>query len=151
MHPEEISYRLVTTPSETTLAHEFLLSLGEDVPRLGFPTVLAWEGDEIVGLFSTLPRKDMIIAGPLAFKSHEGNQLVRLIRLVEAYESVLRHAGVTQYLFFVPDKHARWKEFIERTLDTEPIQVETDRTWYKRDLTDGRWWQHDGSSSSAIG
>ena len=134
MRPEQITYRLLVSEDDRQKAHAFLEELGQAEPSLGFPTVLGWKDGEIVTLFATHDNDEELIAGPLAWRPMEGNLIIRLVRTIEAYENVLRYAGVKEYLCYVPDKHARWKQYIEEILETEPLKVETDRTWYRRIL-----------------
>ena len=118
----------------------------ETVARLEFPTVVAKRKGKILGFLSTRPTKDAIVAGPLVVGPEVKGPIT--MRLVEAYENVLRMAGVLSYLFYVEDQH--WKRQVERAFEIEPYQVQGDRSWYKRELNDGRQ-RRTSSPTGAIG
>lgn len=78
---------------------------------LSFPTVLAERAGEAVGFFSTHGDKRAVIAGPIVVTDKRKGFVT--LRLAEAYENVLRHAGVREYLIYVKPGEARWIETLE--------------------------------------
>jgi len=128
------TYKLVSTPREYTLCHEFLREENVKFDGLSFPTVVAFRGLQMVGLISTVKDKDAVVAGPIHI-SVDGNPSFVMIRLVEAYENVLRRAGLTQYLFWTDNsklKHAVSR--IGELIEVKPTGGNGDITWFKRNL-----------------
>lgn len=99
MFPRSTKYRLATSPNDYKACRAlFAENHGADPDHsLTFPTVLAERNGEVVGFLSTWDDKKALIAGPLEVKG--GKNIFTFIRLIEAYENVMRSAGVTQFLF----------------------------------------------------
>lgn len=145
MRPLETRYTLMKPHDRKrceALAREYGI---ETVPRLDWPTVVAKRKGKILGFLSTRPTKSAIVAGPIVVGTDVKGPVV--MRLVEAYENVLRMAGVTSYLFYVTD--LKWKRQVETIFDIKPYGEEGGRFWYKREL-DGRR-QRTGTSSTLGG
>ncbi len=105
-------------------------SMGREAP--GFPTVVAKRDGKLIGLLSTRPVTEAIVAGPLIVDLPTRG--VVTMRLVEAYDIVLRRAGVKNYLFHVK-KGKAWAEQVERALGVAPYTEDGHgNLWFKRDL-----------------
>lgn len=128
-----VRYVMARTPNEFRKAHELMRAEGVEDTPLGFPTVLAFEGDVVVGLFSTVPKKDTIIAGPMVLKSDRPRKFTAL-RLMEAYDSIMRTAGVSTYTTFIERKDKLGMGLMERLPNTEWIGENIDGVLFARRL-----------------
>lgn len=127
-------YRLATAPTDYKLAHQLFKNEGiEDVDELSFPTMLAWDDGNLVGVLSTHVANKMIIAGPMVIKNDKPRYWT-LIRLIEQYERVMRDAGVTSFIFSVPvDQYPEYVKQIDK-LGMKPYAQEGGRNFYVRNL-----------------
>lgn len=98
---------------------------------MSWPTVIAERDDEMIGVIGTHAHRNAVVAGFL----HAPHPITAL-RLVEAYENVLRLAGVREYWFsLAKDAPTRWREVIEENPDIVTPRGEHDGAdWYKRKL-----------------
>ena len=124
-------YHLATTSHDYRRCNKFLRGAAIEYKHLSFPTVMAERNDDIVGIVSTQPRKDMIAAGPVHV-SVEGNPTFVFIRLIEAYENVLRAAGVSTYYFFTNGRLLKALDRIGGIAGAEEVSVDDDRTWFRK-------------------
>ena len=77
------------------------------VEETEFPTVVAERDGEIIGCLATQEEPSCVVAGPLVVKDGRLKAICG-IRLAEAYENVLRAAGVTTYYFCIDREHEAW-------------------------------------------
>ena len=126
-------FRLARTSGDYRKCHQLVRNLNVDNKTFSFPTILAERDGELIGLMGTIPVNGAIVAGPLVVKV-DGNPGPVMIRLVEAYDNLLRGIGVKCYLFFLFPKDKRQREMVERALDTPPLKVENGKIWYRRDV-----------------
>lgn len=100
MRPRDTKYRLAASPRDYQKCRALFIENhgAEPLRSFSFPTVVAERAGEIVGFLSTWDQKTALIAGPLEVKG--GKNMFMFIRLIEAYENVLRAAGVKRFLFF---------------------------------------------------
>jgi hypothetical protein len=92
---------------------------------------MGWEGDEPIGLLGTLKSDQAIIAGPLVVsRPHAGPTVLRLI---DAYEVVLRLAGIKEYLYTVSENHPLGP-MIQRVTGDVPFAIVDDNQWFNRRL-----------------
>jgi len=127
-----ISYRLAHPGGEYNRLYA-LMKREEDglkVP-LGWPTVVAEENGRVVGFLSTHKVAGALLAGPLVIEGSHRPWV--FIRLVEAYETVLRAAGVTVYAFRVDKSNEKQVERLDR-LGIERISEGDTFISYKREL-----------------
>ena len=73
----------------------------------------------------------MIAAGPVHV-SVKGNPTFVFIRLIEAYENVLRAAGVSTYYFFTNGRLLKALDRIGGIAGAEEVSVDDDRTWFRK-------------------
>ena len=119
--------------------HTLRDAVGFPAQRLSWPTVLMEDEGELVGFLSTAPSQKAIIAGPLIVDPTRGSAWVT-IRLIEAYERLLRDAGIHTYLFFVEDVNRGWQCLVRKCLECAALEdyAKTDgKTWYIRRLNHG--------------
>jgi hypothetical protein len=77
--------------------HRLMKSEHQDRCKLGFPTIMAYEGNDLVGFVGTQLKPGMIIAGPLVVKS-DRRRLFTIMRLCEAYEGAMASMGITTFI-----------------------------------------------------
>ena len=135
MHPTTTTYHLATSPRDYRFCQALYKAAEPDGPpvRLGFPTVYAQREGAIIGFLSTNTKHKAVIAGPLTIDPTLKQPIFIAIRLVEAYEEVLKAAGVTAYLFHVDKQKASWLNAIQRS-DMQPYGGTDDALWFKREV-----------------
>lgn len=119
-------YRLATCPVDYRKCRALM---PEPVP-LSFPTVMAERNGQVVGFLATQPKKDAVVAGPLWLR--ERAPFVTL-RLLEAYDNVMRAAGIAAYHFHIEGANPTWRSQVER-LGFEPWHGDETGVWYRRTL-----------------
>src|ERR671914_1764118 len=136
MLPRETHYRLAHSPRDYARCHALLRQHGP-VVKLGWPTVLAERRGEVLGFVSTRPDQRVIVAGPLVVNGTPRPGIV-VMRLADAYDRVMRKAGVTSYLFHVEPGNARWLEMLRDLGAASGFEVvapaEDGGTWIRRRL-----------------
>lgn len=133
MTPRDTRYRLAASSRDYARCHALLRAQGPDTD-LTFPTVLAEREGQVVGFLSTRPSKQAIIAGPLVIDRATSRPAITAWRLADAYEIILRRAGVTSYAFHVSAGRPEWVSTLGR-LGFEPWQAEpSGGMWYRRAL-----------------
>ena len=102
--------------------------LGNVVYRIGWPTVIAEHEGKILGVFSTHDTDEAIIAGPI-----KANTSFIALRLVEAYENVMKFLGIAGYMFSVGKSDLRWLRIVRKFQVTE-FQEDENLIWFRRRL-----------------
>lgn len=126
-------YRLAASGRDYAKAHELIRSEGLQQEELSFPTMLAWQGNELVGCLGTHITNKMIAAGPLTIKTDRPRYWT-LIRLIENYENVMRAAGISSYIFSVEVTNTDYIDKIDKTFGLKPYAVENGHNFYIRKL-----------------
>lgn len=126
------SYRLADGPADFRRAHALCDALGMERVTFGWPTVVAEKDGEIIGVMATRPSDKAVLVGRLAAKGQ--NPSFTLIRLVDAYENVLRLAGVKVYLIPTQREDERLQVAIERLMDIRPWVRDEKVVWYRREI-----------------
>lgn len=122
-------YRLAK-PGEYPKLHAFAKEHSGHSIAMTFPTVVCEDDGEVRGLISTVPHKKAIIVGKFVSTSP-----FIALRLIEAYENLLRHAGVTLYLFPVAtDDGGKMSNTLSRTFGIQPYASDEENDWYKREI-----------------
>lgn len=130
-----IVYRLAEVPGDYEIVNDFLDE--EQVDRseieLAWPTIMALEEDELVGILGTFSDDAAIVAGPLVTKSdrHRG---IMALRMVEVYDTVLRNAGISTYTAYAPRENQRFLTLMERVPGFECIAENADGKLFARRL-----------------
>ena len=96
------AYQVASNPSHYKDAHALMRKEGMLKEVLGFPTILAYEGEELIGFIGTAIKDGMIIAGPLLIRS-DMRRPITALRLVEAYENAMRNMGIKTFIFNADD------------------------------------------------
>lgn len=128
-------YRIADTAEDYKKARRFLESERGAVERLTFPTILATQDKELVGVMGTHLNMQLkvAIAGPLIVKS-DRLRMFTIIRLVENYEAVMRSCGLSSFLFRVDLDNWKWIDKIKNVLNMEPYDIRTDGMWFKWEI-----------------
>lgn len=127
-------YKIAENGFEYKQAHEFVKMWGvEGEFKLSFPTILAIDGDEIVGVLGTNVEHNYILAGPLVVKGDK-QRFRTILRLCEMYDLAMRTAGVQSYIFCTELSNKRWLEYIDTVLGLVPYSYKDGRAWFLRDL-----------------
>ena len=126
------SFNLVTTPNEFKECRAVIRKAGITDGPLTFPTVCARRDGKIVGVAGRGPGKNAIVLYRLA--AITPNPGLLLIKLVEAFEVVLRTAGVTDYLIAADKTNTKLNQYIERIIGQKPYAESEHDLWYKRSM-----------------
>jgi hypothetical protein len=128
--PRDTVYRLAHSPRDLARCKALLRARGEEA-TLSFPTVLAERAGEVIGFLATQPRKDAVVAGPIAVAASIEHPAYVVIRLAEAYDAVMRKAGITLYYAHIATEYRQWADYVER-VGLEPWHRDESGTWFKR-------------------
>lgn len=126
------SFYLATTPQEYKACHAILKQLGLPDGPLTFPTVYAKRDDKIIGVAGRGPSNGTIVLHRLA--ALPANPGLLLIKLVEAFENVLKGAGATTYLIAADKRNQKLNDYIKRIIKEEPYAESEHDLWYKRSM-----------------
>lgn len=129
MHPDSTLYRLSTPADEPSL-----YAMPHGLVARRFPTIVAERDGEVIGYLGTHDDDAAIVAGPMdiALESDRAKGIVAL-RLIQAYETVLIHAGVDHYFYAVADP--KWAEATLRSPRTTLCAQSADGVFlFKREL-----------------
>lgn len=129
-------YRLASSSADYKKAHAFLSEEDAKPKRLSFPTILAEREGELVGVLGTWPSDQAVVAGPIAVRPlNGGNPSFLLLHLAEAYENILRAAGVKFYLTSSRSDNTTFLTTLEE-IGFERYAEENDVVWLRRELDD---------------
>lgn len=133
-------YRLSRGPRDRRRVHECMRAWGLGPLRLGDPLLLAWREDKIVGFLSTR-QKPLVHISQLAVLPQTGAKRavasLAAFRLLEEYERILRHLGLTSYYFHIDCESGSWADTMEGLVATQSFGITEYRrvasgTWYNR-------------------
>lgn len=100
MKPTETSYTLAASSKDYAECHALeYAEHGTESAGYSFPTIIARRDGEVIGFFATIPPDKYVIAGPLVVKGKR-NPVVAM-RLIEAYDAMMRRLGIRLYYFTV--------------------------------------------------
>lgn len=103
--------------------------------RLGWPTVACWaDNGTLVGAISTVPKRDVLVAGPILASEAMVDNVPVLAALVKSYESILQQAGVNKYLFSVERSNERWITMLSNHKGVQPYAVDEGNVFFQRVL-----------------
>lgn len=131
MHPRDTDYHLAKNPREYRRCRTLLSKEGIS-QTLSYPTVFAERGGEVIGVLGTIPNNDMIVAGPLVIRT-EGNTAILALRLIEAYELVLKSSGVKFYNFGIETTQETWISAAVRAGAVKRTEVDG-TVWFQKDV-----------------
>lgn len=108
-----MKYRLATNPADYRKVKALWREFGVDEGTASFPTVMAENEDGLQGFIATHTQNGMIIAGPMVFRRQGLATGLAMDKLVEAYERILKQAGLSRYSFCVaPETLDRMRDFL---------------------------------------
>jgi len=97
----------------------------------GWPSVCAERDGQLLGVLATTPSKKAVIAGPLVIAPGVARPIIMVIRLIEAYEVILKQAGVKAYCFHIQTDNPAWRQIVEE-MGHEPFGQDDAGVWYER-------------------
>lgn len=126
--------KLAIKPADYRKCHALMKATDSEFQgcQLSFPTVMAFREGKLIGFLSTSPRKDGLVAEPIVMNV-EGNASFLYIKLVEAYDDLLRAGKVPSYFFHIPQSYADYIRLIEKA-GFERIGEDEVGVWYRRSL-----------------
>jgi hypothetical protein len=98
-----MEYRVAETDAEYAQCKRLLTEQGFDYQALGFPTIMAMDGDLLAGFVATTPRDDMVLAGPLVMDPGHPAAALILAQLVRLYETAMMNIGITSFIFYTDE------------------------------------------------
>jgi len=126
-------YKLAKSGHDYASCHSFLRRFDQQTPHLTFPTVMAERGNELIGVLGTKKSRKAVVAGPL-YVEVPGNYAFVTLRLIEAYENILRHLGIRTFLFSIWQHQPTWVKMVT-DLGCIPYENGADgKVWFKREL-----------------
>lgn len=131
-----VTFKVAETNEEFTSAHELMVAEGFSPQPLDYPTVLAYDGDELIGMLTTDVSNDMVLAGPLAMKGGI-RRIKTAVNLAEFYESTLRSIGVTRFVFWAMQNSTVAQAVLRFTPDQPPYAIQDGKMFFVRDLSYG--------------
>lgn len=147
--------RVASNPGDYAKVSALLKAEGVDMGEhsLTTPTIVAYDGDKVVGVVGTTIQDKMVIAGPLVLESSHRRVFLG-IRLIEAYENAMRNIGVKTYIIGVEPGSllARVKE--RYYPDLKPYAEEGGMMFFTRRLDGSQERPHgrtEGKGSSTVG
>ena len=134
MQPRDTTFKLVRPGGAFNKLYALAKRVGQPLATgtLNWPTVAAERDGKVIGFLSTMPFEGAIVAGPLVLEKTPNMLLT--IRLGEAYEVVLRAAGITAYHHCVPVERRDYIEMLERLGYKNVAEVEAQAVM-RKDLT----------------
>jgi hypothetical protein len=126
-------YRRASSSHDYKLAHQLMRA--ENIPEdtLGFPTMLAFEGDDLIGMCATTIKNNMIVAGPLTLRSDRRRAFTAL-ELCVKYEEDLKALGIVSYIFSAEYGSITEKAVQRYMHGMEPYADDGQRKFYIRRL-----------------
>lgn len=94
-----MKYHVASNTKDYNKVQALIQKEGITKTRLSFPTVMAFDGDELVGALGTRIDNKMIVAGPLVLRSDK-RRVFTGIRLAEAYEMAMRNLGIKSFIIY---------------------------------------------------
>ena len=131
-----LSFKLAQDHRDYAQCLKLMKKVGEKPERLGYPTIVAMDGEKVEGFLATQRRKDALVAGPLII---DRPSIRVALKLLNAYEQTLIHFNQPYYYFTVVPKNPRWLQLVDKfmtryggikKLRTDPDGV----VWYLRTL-----------------
>lgn len=125
-------YRLASSSQDYRQCHQLARASDLEKRRLEYPTVMGFDGDDLIGFVSTIQKGGLLAVGQIAVKKGRLRSVVAG-KLLTALENVLRLSGISWY--YIPVQRDREdlitlvSSFAERLDDTGD-----GNTWFKREI-----------------
>ena len=121
-----LQFIVASSPGHYQAAHRLIKAEGGGRQSLGFPTILAYDGDDLVGMCGTRIVNKMILAGPLMVRT-DRRRMFTVLRLCEAYEAAMGSMGISSFILSV-DRGSVLQRAVERYLPTQKPYATDDNT-----------------------
>jgi hypothetical protein len=95
-------YKMAQTENDFKAAKHLMKMEGEKPQELTFPTILAFDDENLVGFIATTPRRDMVLGGPMVIRHDKASPLVAA-RLAILYQKVLWASGIKWVIFYADE------------------------------------------------
>ena len=129
-------YGLCASGADYGRCHRFLKAEGmSQAKSLTFPTVFALREGEVVGLIGSTMTAWGLVADPLHVREAIRNPAFMMLRLIDAYERILRETGLTEYKVAMPKAKPMWRRIPEELRGLRPIWETPTHWWYRVVLT----------------
>ena len=132
-----IGFKIAYMPEDYKAAHDLLLKEGFFPQELDYPTVMVFDGEELIGMITTSLKDDMVVAGPLVMKSDK-RRLIAAVKLAEAYEATLRGLGIESFIFWAEEQSGTASAVLKFDPKAVPYAKKGNRLFWLRKLDDGR-------------
>lgn len=124
-----LKFIVAASPGHYQAAHRLLREEGVEKQVLGFPTVMAWDDDTLVGICGTRIVDRMILAGPLIVRT-DRKRLFTIMRLCEAYESAMMEIGIRSFILSVENESLLHRGMNRYFPDQEPYAKDDEYSHY---------------------
>jgi hypothetical protein len=114
MRPRDTIYRLAHGQRDLRACQAIARARGITDATMGWPTVVADRQGQLLGFLATTPSKKVVQAGPMVIAPGVALPALIMMRLIEAYEVVLKRAGVTQWFFRVEYTNQGWDRMVKK-------------------------------------
>ena len=135
-------YRLSRGKADRRRVHEFGRALDLGPLRLGDPLLIAWREGKVFGFLST-KQKPLVHVSQLAVAPQAGAKravaALTAFRLIEEYERILCHLGLSSYFFHIDREGGPWTHTMEQIAASRDYGIAEYRRvasgiWYQRSL-----------------
>lgn len=134
----EITFRRADTPDHYKMCHQLMREEQEPKQVLGFPTIMAFQDQELVGICGTHIVDDLVVAGPLILRSDKRRAFTAL-RLCVEYEAEMRRLGIKSFIFSA-EIGSVMEEAVDRyMINMKPYAEKGSRKFYIRKIEDGQF------------
>lgn len=130
-------YIIASTGQQYRECHELRRKIGDNNKwEFTFPTLCAYREGKLVGYISRHPNQKMLIFNNLTLDPDLSKNAKTIIamRMIEALEIFLQHAGIKWYWFPVDKDNTELKDFLGKGQDLSPQHEDSMYHWYKREM-----------------
>jgi len=106
-------YKVAEVENDFAAAASLLRNEGLPDQELGFPTILAFDEEKLVGFIATTPKADMVLCGPLVMRSGE-RHMFTAIKLITLYEQVMLKLGIKSIIFWADENDSMVAKGVKR-------------------------------------
>lgn len=112
-------------------AKDLARRLGVSTEGWAYPTIIAEKSGKVIASLATIMREEAIIAGPLVVRQDQPHRRT-VVRLIDAYDAVMRLLGVKAYVF---EASGKLKELVQK-IGMKPFATNEDGTFFIRWLVE---------------
>lgn len=126
-------YLIARTESDYEKVQQLLKGTEFERVSVTYPTIMAYRGEELVGVLGTKPSDQAVICGPLYVKTPAPVGAFVAERLINVYEGMLSALGVQSYVFYIDKKNYKQRDIIRR-IGLRPYTYKGGKFWYSVSL-----------------